>query len=467
MLSIVLSALGKIVSLTTVIILNMTSWTTTVYALLPHPSRPLVLAQNGQGERDLPSLVLNEVVGPWDTYRLKPMLEEKLGEPLNILLCVARQWDEESGQLYSVQLLEPRSEILSPEAVWQPLETILQNMVMPAVLREGLQRWQGEETSGIIPERRAPWALPGWYSQAENWIVEQVSQLERGTVKAIKPVKSWSISCVLKVITEQGLLYFKVARDLPLFVNEGLVLTGLASLYPGRVPSPISVHPEHGWMLLDDFGDPPGRDLPLAEQARLMQDFARLQIGSSERIQSLLAWGCKDRRLEVLLSQIEPLLHDEIVLGPLNSEEREKLRQVGPRLRELIAELFSLPIPYALLHGDLHTGNIIPHQDAFLYFDWTDAAVSHPFFDMIRIFGEEDEAKKHTLQEAYLSAWEMYYSKTDVRRAWELASALYGFYHAVSYQFVAHGIEELVRSELNFAYYFLRKLLAGLDQLEK
>ena len=171
--------------------------------------------------------------------------------------------------------------------------------------------------------------------------------------------------------------------------------------------------------------------------------------------------------MEVLLSQIEPLLHDEIVLGPLNSEEREKLRQVGPRLRELIAELFSLPIPYALLHGDLHTGNIIPHQDAFLYFDWTDAAVSHPFFDMIRIFGEEDEAKKHTLQDAYLSAWEMYYSKTDVRRAWELASALYGFYHAVSYQYIAHGIEELVRSELNFAYYFLRKLLAGLDQLEK
>jgi hypothetical protein len=61
----------------------------------------------------------------------------------------------------------------------------------------------------------------------------------------------------------------------------------------------------------------------------------------------------------------------------------------------------------------------------------------------------------------------MYYSKTDVRRAWELASALYGFYHAVSYQYIAHGIEELVRSELNFAYYFLRKLLAGLDQLEK
>ena len=79
---------------------------------------------------------------------------------------------------------------------------------------------------------------------------------------------------------------------------------------------------------------------------------------------------------------------------------------------------------------------------------------------------EEDEAQKTALQEAYLLAWESGYSTADVRRAWELASALYGFYHAVSYQYIAHGIEELVLPELNFAYYFLRQLLMGLDQLD-
>ena len=181
---------------------------------------------------------------------------------------------------------------------------------------------------------------------------------------------------------------------------------------------------------------------------------------------SLLAAGCKDRRLDALLSQIEPLLDDELILGSLTPEERDRLQQAAPRLRELLIELTSLSIPYALLHGDLHAGNVIPREGTFLYIDWTDAAVSHPFFDMIHIFREEEETQKNTLQEAYLGAWEAHYSAADVRRAWELAGVLYGLYHAVSYQYIAHGIEELVLSELNFAYYFLRKLLAGLQQLD-
>ena len=444
----------------------MTNLSTIVYVLLPHPSEPLVLTQNGSGDMDLPNLVTNDWVGPWDTYRLKPMIEEKIGFPINILLCVARHWDEASNRLYCIQLLESRSETLPNGALWQSLETILASTTMPAAIQGGLQRWQNEETSDIIPKQRAPWALPGWYTQAENWIVEQVSQLGRGTVQEIKPIKSWSISCVLKVITETGQLYFKVARDLPLFVNEGAVLTFLAELYPGRVPHPIAVHPDWGWMLLDDFGSGPEGDIPLGERARLMQDFARLQIDSTQNVGVLLAAGCRDRRLDVLLSQIDPLVNDELILRPLNQDEREKLQQTAPRLRELLVELISFPIPYAILHGDLHSGNVIPQEDTFLYFDWTDAAISHPFFDMIHIFSEEDEAHKNTLLEAYLRPWETRYSKSDVRSAWKLASVLYGFYHAVSYQYIAHGIEELVRSELNFAYYFLRKLLAGLQRLD-
>lgn len=444
----------------------MTNWSTIVYVLLPHPKLPLVLAQEAPGKIDLPCAFHNDQIWSSDTYHLKPMLEEKIGVPINILRYVAHHADPESRRMYSIQLVELRSEILPSHALWQPLETVLKNTAMPAVLWEGLRRWQDEQTSGFVPERRAPWALPGWYSQAENWIVDQVRRLERGPVKEIQPLKSWSISCVLRVITETGLLYFKVARDLPLFVDEGTVLRCLADLYPGRVPLPIAVHPSEGWMLLDDFGDPSEEDIPMEAQVRLFQDFAQLQIDSSKKIELLLASGCKDRRLDVMLPQIEPLLNDEIVLGPLSPEERAKLQQSAPILRELLTELTSLSIPYAILHGDLHAGNVIPQEKSFLYFDWTDAAISHPFFDMIHIFREEDEDRKNALKEAYLHPWEAHYPKGDVHRAWELASVLYGFYHAVSYQYIARGLEEVVRAELNFAYYYLRKLLSDLQQLD-
>jgi phosphotransferase family enzyme len=449
-----------------VIILNMTNWSTIVYALLPHPEQDLVLVQSGSTGVDLPNSVIYDQVGPWDTYRLNPILEEKIGLPINMLRYVARHLDRESSQMYSIHLLEPRDELLPPHIIWEPLNAILEHTAMPAALRDGLKQWHTERESNFIPERRAPWALPGWHAQVEHWIADQITYLGRGPIHDIQPVKSWSISCVLKIFTKDGILYFKVARDLPLFVNEGMLLAGLADLYPGRVPRPLAVHPERGWMLLDDFGAVPDDNLPLAEQTRLMQDFARLQIDSVQKVGILLAAGCKDRGLDVLLSQIDPLLNDEIALAPLNIEERERLRQGGPRLRTLLTEVFFLPIPYTILHGDLHAGNVIPQGDSFLYFDWTDAAVSHPFFDMIHIFREEDKAQKITLQEAYLSVWEAHYSKADVRRAWELVSLIYGFYHAVSYQYIARGIEELVLSELNFAYYFLRKLLAGLQQLD-
>jgi hypothetical protein len=444
----------------------MTNWTTFLYALLPHPTQPLVLVQSGPTGITLPNKSHNDRVWASDMHTLQPALEELAGTPVNVLRYVAYHRDEDTSELYYIYLLEPRNGVLPPNTLWQPLEKILENTDMPSALRDGLVQWQMERQSGIIPERRAPWAFPGWHAKVENWIANQVARLGRGIIHNIAPVKSWSISCVSKVHTESGILYFKMARDLPLFVNEGVVLTHLAKLYPDRVPLPVALEAEQGWFLLDDLGNKPDGDASLEEQARLMQDFARVQIDSSQNIEALLVAGCKDRRLETLLSQIEPLLNDELALSLLNPDEREKIKRNAPHLRELLVELISLPIPVALLHGDLHAGNVIPRGDSFLYFDWTDAAVSHPFFDMIHIFMKEDETQKTALQEAYLLVWEASFSRADVRRAWQLASALYGFYHAVSYQYIVHGIEELVLPELNFTHYFLRKLLAGLDQLQ-
>jgi len=413
----------------------------------------------------LPVKIHPEKIWSANSQIMKPALDSLTGTTVNFLRYVAYFQDEEATRTYFVLLAEPRNAILPSDINWQPLEKILEKTDMPSALQEGLLRWQSERNTGVIPERRAPWALRGWHAGVDAWVENQVSRLGRGAIQNIEPIKSWSISCVLKVITESGILYFKATRDLPLFVNEGVTLTNLAKLYPRRVPRPVALAPENGWMLLDDFGGAPDGDAPLDNQVRLMQDYARLQIDSSQKIKALLTAGCIDRRLDILLSQIEPLLADELSLSLLNFDEREQVKQLAPRLRELLVELTSLPIPSTIIHGDLHAGNVIISDDSFLYFDWTDAAVSHPFFDMIHIFTEADETKKSSLQAAYLEIWEQSFSKSDVWRAWQLANVLYGFYHAVSYQYITHGIEDLVQPELNFAYYFLRKLLAGLNQL--
>ncbi|MEZ5166536.1 MAG: phosphotransferase [Acidimicrobiales bacterium] len=59
---------------------------------------------------------------------------------------------------------------------------------------------------------------------------------------------------------------------------------------------------------------------------------------------------------------------------PLTDDER----------REAIALLRGLPRGGALLHGDLHPGNVLMSSTGPVVIDWFDAAVGHPVADVVR-----------------------------------------------------------------------------------
>lgn len=85
--------------------------------------------------------------------------------------------------------------------------------------------------------------------------------------------------------------------------------------------------------------------------------------------------------------------------------------------RQLIA---GLPSGAALLHGDLHPGNVLMTDDGPVVIDWFDAAVGHPLADVLRTsllmrphFAPADhrhlpgatEALLRTTHDAYLDRW--------------------------------------------------------------
>ena len=266
---------------------------------------------------------------------------------------------------------------------------------------------------------------------------------------------------MLRVTAARTVVYFKASVDLPLFVNEPLMMKGLAELYPRQVPAPLAIDAERRWMLLPDLGTAIDWEAPLAQRAAALEAFAALQVDSSARLAELLELGCLDRRLTRLEQQIDPLLDALPAFDGLEVEQVARLRQFGPRLKELCAELAEAKIPPALVHGDLHMSNIVFRGEDYQFFDWTDPSVAHPFFDGIVIQHEKDPSSALELRERYLTAWSEFETMERLREVWALAYPLCALHQAVSYQHIILNVEAGARPDFAWAMpFWTAKILA-------
>jgi aminoglycoside phosphotransferase (APT) family kinase protein len=89
-------------------------------------------------------------------------------------------------------------------------------------------------------------------------------------------------------------------------------------------------------------------------------------------------------------------------------------------------------VPDALLHGDIHPGNIARNEHGYTFFDWTDAAVGQPFLDMIAIASEDDAHTANAMRAAYLAEWATVTGPEPAERAWQLAVVLMAANQAIS-----------------------------------
>ena len=257
----------------------------------------------------------------------------------------------------------------------------------------------------------------------------------------------------------------QAASSLPLFAHEPAVMRGLAGLYPDHIPAPLSIDEQRRWMLLADFGAPIEWDAPVEVQEEMLRVYGELQSDAATRAGDLLTIGCLDRRLERLAAQVDPLLEDTATLASeLDAAEIERLRALGPQLQAICAELAGYEVPHTLVHGDLHLGNVARSAGSYLFFDWTDACVAHPFFDTISIFQAKDPNVQAQLRNSYLGVWAAYEPIERLLEAWKLAKPLCALHQAVSYQHIVATLEETSKPELAPGLsYWLRTLLQSLE----
>jgi len=218
--------------------------------------------------------------------------------------------------------------------------------------------------------------------------------------------------------------------------------------------------------VLPDFGPAvlePGFATPTEVRAAVLAEFGRLQIAAAGRTAELLAMGCQDRRLDRLRAAVDPLLADELAMAGVEDGLRERLRAAGPALKELCSRLAAYRVPETLGHGDLHLANVAGGAAGYLFFDWSDASVTHPFLDLGDILHEADPAIRDRLRDSYLAVWTEYEPIERLEEMWRMALPLCALHLAVSYRALIRLTEPRNRPDLAWAMpFWAEQIVQGL-----
>ncbi|NJR72922.1 MAG: phosphotransferase [Scytonema sp. CRU_2_7] len=112
--------------------------------------------------------------------------------------------------------------------------------------------------------------------------------------------------------------------------------------------------------------------------------------------------------------------------------ECQRLQDTVDVFASLCKQLATFAIPETLHHGDLHDGNVFIHNGRYIFFDWGDSSISHPFFsirdtyaNLNRRFGlGKNSFWFERLKDCYLRSWVEYETREKLEVAFEIAQKL-------------------------------------------
>jgi hypothetical protein len=291
--------------------------------------------------------------------------------------------------------------------------------------------------SDIVPtDPRLLWVQPRWLSGARGWIRARLDEEGLTLVGEIEQphVRWWST--VMRAPTSAGDLWFKA--NAPPHAFEASLLGILERVRPRCIPELVASDPARGWLLMRDGGtrlrEVVRSSGDLHHWQTLLPRYAELQLTVASCVDDLLAAGVPDERLDMLPAHMEELLEDrEGLLGGLpdglSENERARARAFLPELGRTCERLAAFGIPATLQHDDLHDGNVFVSGDDYLFFDWGDSCVSHPFHTLVvtlRAVAHRLELPPGgpdllRLRDAYLGPFSAHGSRDELRAAADLA----------------------------------------------
>ncbi len=231
------------------------------------------------------------------------------------------------------------------------------------------------------------------------------------------------------------------------FRREAAVTEFLDRELPGLVTGVVAIDADRGWLLLHDLGSG-SMVADAADHRRAFAHLARAQRTFAGRESDLLAAGCEPRPLGVLPVDFARAVADPR-LRPWLDVPPQRAGQLVRWLEQAVARVEAIDTPDVLVHGDFHPGNVAAAGDRRIIFDWSDAAISKPFVDVVtwRWWLIGDPPAIDSLWRSFFDEW----SSTHPVADWEAhrtdMEGLAGAYHVVSYAGIVAGLEPPRRVE--------------------
>jgi len=178
-----------------------------------------------------------------------------------------------------------------------------------------------------------------------------------------------------------------------------------------------------------------------------------LQLEMAAHVPELLALGVFDRRLAHLPHLYNELMegHENLRVGlepGLTAAEVQQLRELRPWVADACAQVASIGLPETLVHEEVHSSNVLLNGDRFIFIDWSEAIVGHPFFMPLvtiratsaRLELAEDGPEMVRLRDAYLEPWSKFATRKTLLSTFAVANRLSMANRALSWH---HGTGSL------------------------
>jgi hypothetical protein len=220
------------------------------------------------------------------------------------------------------------------------------------------------------------WEDPAWVASAHGWIADRLAELGLTRIGDIEQphVRDWSTA--MRVPTDGGAVWFKANTEA--LAYEAPLVALLAERRPDVVPPLLAWDDVTGWMLMADAGTMLRHVAPEEPWLDVWRDvlprYAALQVALTGEVETLLALGVPDLRLDTL-----PERYHQVV-SEVGAEQR--FRDALPVVVDLRDRLASFGIGETVQHDDLHDAQIFVRDGRPHVLDWGDACVSHPFFTL-------------------------------------------------------------------------------------